>query len=103
MNLILINEPEDPPSYYSRSWMSTSIPDLAIASEDIALKTSREMNSQLGGSDHRQIILSVDSIGSREPASIVTRWNYRKANRNLYTFLTNEMSKKINACSTEVD
>ncbi|GFS23548.1 hypothetical protein ElyMa_006980200 [Elysia marginata] len=79
MNLILLNEAEDPPSYYFRSWMSTSTPDLAFASEDIALKASKEVDSQLGGSDHRLFILSVDNVGSKEPTPTFTKWNYKRS------------------------
>jgi hypothetical protein len=33
--LNLINQPDDPPTYYSRSWITTSSPDLANATDDI--------------------------------------------------------------------
>ncbi|GFR87491.1 RNA-directed DNA polymerase from mobile element jockey [Elysia marginata] len=37
MSLLLLNSPEDPRTFYSRSWMTTSTPDLAFATEDIAV------------------------------------------------------------------
>ncbi|GFS18407.1 hypothetical protein ElyMa_001521400 [Elysia marginata] len=42
-----------------RSWMSTFTPGLALASDNIALKTSRDVD-HLGGGDHISIELSVD-------------------------------------------
>ena len=33
--LILINKPDDPDTFYSRTWRTTSTPDLAIATDDI--------------------------------------------------------------------
>ncbi|GFS02396.1 hypothetical protein ElyMa_002863600 [Elysia marginata] len=33
MSLLLLNSPEDPPTFHSRSWMTTSTPDLAFATE----------------------------------------------------------------------
>ena len=33
-NLILIINPEDPPTFYSRRWKSQSAPIIAIATED---------------------------------------------------------------------
>ncbi|GFS03617.1 hypothetical protein ElyMa_006475400 [Elysia marginata] len=56
MSLLLLNSAEDPPNFYSRSWMTTSTPDLAFATEDIALKTTRQVMDQLGGSDHKPVL-----------------------------------------------
>ena len=92
-NLLLINDAEDPPTYYSRSWMKTSTPDLAFATEDIALKTCREVDNQLGGSDHRPVILTIDNLPQRREAPHFTRWNYKKAKWDLFRSLTNEMSQ----------
>ena len=55
--LLLINDPEDPPTFYSRRWLTTSTPDLALATENIARKTTREVLNQLGGSDHKPVLL----------------------------------------------
>ena len=51
INLILINNPEDPPIFYSRRWKSKSTPDIAIVTEDIEQNTIRNVTHQLGGSD----------------------------------------------------
>ena len=58
--LLLINDPEDPPTFYSRRWLTTTTPDLALATENIARKTTREVLNQLGGSDHKPVLLSID-------------------------------------------
>ena len=100
---MLINDAEDPPTYYSRSWMKTSTLDLAFATEDIALKTCREVDNQLGGSDHRPVILTTDNLALRREAPHFTRWNYKKANWDLFRSLTNEMSLGLNARSHKVD
>ena len=102
-NLLLINGAEDPPTYYSRSWMKTSTPDLAFATEDIALKTCREVDNQLGGSDHRPVILTIDNLAQRREAPHFTRWNYKKTKWDLFRSLTNEMSLGLNARSHKVD
>ena len=57
--LILINKPDDPDTFYSRIWRTTSTPDLAIATDDIQGIAEREVSSQLGGSDHRPVIISI--------------------------------------------
>ena len=78
--LILINKPDDKPSYFSRAWKKTSTPDIAMASEDVQKKTTRTVNDQLGGSDHLPITLLIsdmktNSANSRRKAS----WNFKKA------------------------
>ena len=83
--LILINQPDDKPSYFSRAWKISSIPDLAIATEDIEKRTTRTVNSQLGGSDHLPITLSIADMKTileyhRKKAS----WNFKKAKWNKY-------------------
>ena len=53
--------------------MKTSTPDLAFATEDIALKTCREVDNQLGGNDHRPVILTIDNLAQRREAPHFTR------------------------------
>ena len=54
--LVLINKPDDPPTYYSRSWRTTSTSDLAMGTDDIAKTCTRKIGEQLGGSDHKPCI-----------------------------------------------
>ena len=57
--LILINKPDDPETFYSRTWRTTSTPDLAIATDDIQGIAEREVSSQLEGNDHRPVIINI--------------------------------------------
>ena len=57
--LIVINKRDDPNTFYSRTGRTTSIPDLAIATDDTQAIAERELSSQLGGSDHRPVIISI--------------------------------------------
>ena len=81
--LVLINKPSDTPTFYSRVWHTTSNPDLAIATDDIQKIAEREVCAQLGGSDHRPIILTVQKqiqgSGKLSPS-----WNYKKADWDLF-------------------
>jgi hypothetical protein len=56
--VVLLNQPEDNATFYSRVWRTTSTPDLAIAS-GIQKITTREVCEQLGGIDHRPVILNI--------------------------------------------
>ena len=78
-SLVLINKPDDPPTYYSRSWRTTSTPDLAMGIDDIAKTCTRTIGEQLGGSDHKPCILTLHrNTGSQEKKG-KPRWNYTKA------------------------
>ncbi|GFR94977.1 RNA-directed DNA polymerase from mobile element jockey [Elysia marginata] len=99
MSLLLLNSPEDPRTFYSRSWMPTSTPDLAFATEYIALKTTRQVMDQLGGSDHKPVLLRVEMNTARNATSTLPRWNYKKANWDHFTALTDELALSINARS----
>ena len=41
--LLLLNDPQDPPTFFSHRWLSTSTPDLAFATDDLSKKTTREV------------------------------------------------------------
>ena len=57
-NLTLINRPNDTPTFYSRVWHTTSIPDIALCTEDLHGIIERELGNQLRGSDHRPVYLT---------------------------------------------
>ena len=59
-NMLLLNDPEDPPTFFSRRWISTSTPDLAFATEDLSRKNNRKVLSQLAGSNHRPVLLAIN-------------------------------------------
>ena len=74
--LILINKPDDPDTFYSRTWRTTSTPDLAIATDYIQGIAEREVSSQLGGSDHRQVIISIKGQTQPHRNKLPASWNY---------------------------
>ena len=78
--LILINKPDDPDTFYSRTWRTTSTPDLAIATDDIQGIAEREVSSQLGGSDHRPVIISIKGQTQPHRNKLPASWNFKKAN-----------------------
>ena len=92
--LILINEPTDQPTFYSRRWHSTTTPDLAFCTENLHKRISRQVCSQLGGSDHRPVILTLSRCPPKsEPQRL--RWNYKKANWSLYAIRSNELTSNL--------
>ena len=78
-HLVLINKPDDPPTCYSRAWRTTSTPDLAIATDDIAGHCKRTVEPQLGGSDHKPITIELQNQARPHKTASQPRWNYKKA------------------------
>ena len=100
--LILINDPYDPPTFYSRRWRTTTTPDLAFCTDDIHRGTRREVGEQLGGSDHKPVYLTIsaEGIGIDHPHP---RWNYKKAKWGLFAHRTNTLTRNIQVQGRDVD
>ena len=92
--LILINDPTDTPTFYSGSWHSTTMPDLALCTGNLHPCITREVSKQLGGSDHRPVIISIEGM-PQEYQPRHARWNYKKANWGLFAIRTNELTQDI--------
>ena len=95
-NLILINKPDDKPSFFSRTWKKSTTPDLAMASEEIQKRTRRSVTSQLGGSDHLPIILHIldmktNTRHQRKRAS----WNFKKADWQKFQSLSENLGDLV--------
>ena len=94
--LVLLNDPDDPPSFFSRTWLTCSTPDLAFATNDLAGISTRTVLAQLGGSDHRPIRIRLNIGCKFQGASTLPRWNYKKADWERFSHLTDLYSLKIN-------
>ena len=92
--LILINDPTDPPTFYSRRWHSTTTPDLAFCTEDVHKRLERKVGPQLGGSDHRPVLLTISAAAPVDTPQH-PRWNYRKAKWGIFRIRSNELTDNI--------
>jgi hypothetical protein len=100
--LNLINQPDDPPTYYSRSWRTTSSPDLAIATDDIESISSREVCQQLGGSDHKPVIIRIGRKMRSMVDNLQPSWNYKRVNWELFAQTTDERCSNIDLSERSV-
>ena len=98
-NMVLINKADDPPTFYSRAWRSTSCPELAIATDDVAKINSREVDKQLGESDHKSIFLTIECQKTPPEIYQSPSWNFKKANWEVFKKLTGENCKNIKGSS----
>ena len=95
-HLQLLNKPEDPDTYLSRRWLTTSTPDLAFISNNLQPGAERRVLDQLAGSDHRPIKISLDLNYRPESSKPLPRWNYQKAKWEEYARLTDQYTANIN-------
>ena len=93
--LLLLNDPEDPPTFFSRRWLTTTTPDLAFATEDLSKKATRTVKGQLGGSDHKPVIIFLDLHFKPQEAKTFPRWNYKKADWERFSALVDQYSERI--------
>ena len=93
--LLLLNDPEDPPTFYSRRWKPTSTPDLAFATDNLSKKTTRKVLTQLGGSDHRPIKLTINFQYRPQNSKTFPRWNYKRAKWEEYSRITDTYTKNL--------
>ena len=52
--LVLLNDLDDPLTFFSRRWLSSSTPNLAFTSNDLSRIAPRTVLSQLGGNNHKR-------------------------------------------------
>ena len=93
--LVLINTPTDPPTFYSRVWKTTSTPDIAIATDNIQKIAKREVSEQLGGSNHKPVILTLAKQVNTSAGKMPPSWNYKKADWKPFRELTDIYTKLI--------
>ena len=65
-HLVLINTPTNPPTFYSRVWKTTCTRDIAMATDNIQRIAKWEVSEQLGGNDHKPVIMTFASEPVKE-------------------------------------
>ena len=77
--LLLLNDPDGPLIFFSRRWLTYTTPDLTFAAEDMSRKVTQLVVSQLGGSDHKPLLITLDVHYKPQAAKTFPRWNCKKA------------------------
>ena len=93
--MVLIDHPDDPHTYYSRAWRTTSCPDIAIATDDVAKITRHHVEQQLGGSDHKPVILHIKQDSQPTNIKQCPSWNYKKANSTEFLAKADQYCKDL--------
>ena len=95
--MLLLNDQEDPRTYFSRLWILTSTPELTFATGDLSRKTSRKVLGQLAGNHLRPVLLAINLQYRPYNPKNFPRWNFQKADRETVSRITNEYYKAIKA------
>ena len=74
---ILIKKPDDSDTH-CRTRRTKRTSDLAISTDDVQGIAEREVSSQLGGSDHRPVIISIKGQTQPHRNKLPASWNYDK-------------------------
>ena len=83
---VLLYDPKEPPSFFSARWNTYTNPDLAFAvGRSFDPKPERRIIDRFPRSHHRPSIIKVPSLVQPIAGKPVKRWNFRKANWELFT------------------
>jgi hypothetical protein len=96
VNLQLLNRANDTATCYSKVWKSTSTPDLAFSTGDLAHKIERKALDPLGGSDHKPIKLVIHLNLITPYHKPIPRWNYKRADWSKFGVVSEALCKEIN-------
>ena len=100
---VLINTPDDPDTFYSRTWRTTSTPDLAIATNDIYGIAETEVSPQLGGSDHRPVIINIKCRILTNRTRMLASWSYKKANWDAFREAVDARTTALELLDTNIN
>ena len=95
-NFTLLYSPKEAASFHSGRWKTDTNPDLAFASVDLDNRLpDRRILGKFPKSQHRPSLISPPKLAHSKPSKPVKRWNFRKANWDHYSNLTNKLAKSI--------
>ena len=83
-------------SFFSGRWNTGTSPDLAFLSADLdSLQLDRRTSGKLPKFQHRPLLIMVSKNLTPVPSEPYRRWNFRKANWEQYSLITNKLSQDL--------
>ena len=92
-NLVVLQDENSTPTLLHRAHNTLSRPDLTILSADLFNKQKTEVLDGIG-SDHRPILTTIDN-GTARSFPRKTRWNFKKANWELFKTTSDQLLQDI--------
>ena len=71
--LHLLDRPDDPPTFFSRAWKTTTHPDLAFVTSNISRGVERKVLEQLATSDHKPVLIEIQVSEPRVESKTLPR------------------------------
>ena len=95
-NLVLLHIPKNAPSFFSGRWHISTNPDLAIANVSYEIwSLDRSILEKFRSSQHRPSLITAAKLVTTVPKAAHKRWNFRKANWDLYCLITDKLAKDL--------
>ena len=95
-NLVLLYSSKDPPSFFSGRWNTGTNPDLVFASAGHdSLSLDRRILEKFPRSQHRPSLITSTKLVASVPSAPYKRWNFRKANWERYSLITDKLAKDL--------
>ena len=85
-----------PPNFLLQSLENNDLSRSGHPTDDVAKITSREVDKQLRGSDHKSIFLTIERQKTPPEIYQSPSWNFKKANWEVFKKLADENCKNIN-------
>ena len=89
--------------FFCRRWISTSTPDVAFASDDIFKITSRKVQNQPTGSDHKPVLLAVKMNYKPSNRKTFPRWNYSKGDWVKFATISDKLCNSVKCDDSNVN
>ena len=90
MNLSLVHDNRQAPSFHSARWKKGYNPDLVFASNNICRNVQKKVLKPIPGSQHRPISIEFSSVIDAPSVSFKRRFNFKKANWKEYQNMVDE-------------
>ena len=95
-NLALLYNPKDAPSFFSGRWNTGTNPDLAFVSGgNNSWLLDRRTLEKFPKSQHRPSLITASKTVVPVPSEPYKRWNFRKANWELYSLTTDKLAQDL--------
>ena len=101
--LVLLHNPKDAPSFFSGRWNTGTNPDLVFASTGHnSCHLDKRVLEKFPRSQHRPSLITTPRTIFPVPSEPYKRWNFRKANWELYSLTANKLAQEPSTTKYEL-
>ena len=93
--LLLLNDIDDPPTFFLRQWLTSTTPNLALATKDKSRKATLTILSQPGGNDHKPVLITLDLHYKPQAVKLSQGGTIKKSKLEMLSSLTDQYVTRI--------